>query len=122
MVDQVGNRLGPRATFRYVDDAGNAYNVRLDESVGEGVGNAKATTGATALRVSGVIPISPRRVYLALQSDTSVRKSVVICDATNTLFTSDGSEEVTINNVTWITTGTRGESRQFIPFEEEPPE
>lgn len=120
MVDTVGNRLGPRQTFRYIDDAGNAYNIRLDGSVSSAIGNAVATTAAPSLRATGAIPLSPRRVYLALTSDPNVRKNAVVCDAANALFTADGSTQVTINGVTWITTGTRGESRQFIPFEAPP--
>ncbi len=115
MADTVGNRNGPRRTFLYVRDDSETFNMTLDESVGLAVGNAPSTDGdAAVLPASQKRPTEPRYMLFALQSDPSVRKKAIICDYTNTLFLSNGPDEVTINGVVWIATARIGEKRSTL--------
>lgn len=115
MVDNVGNRLGPRKTFVYISDGSINYNMVLDESVATALGNTPSTNSAfPRLYVSVGDDIQPRYVVMQLKADPSVKKSAVICDYTNSLFLSSVASEVSINGVVWVVTARVGEKRSTL--------
>lgn len=114
MADTVGNRLGPRAVFTYVTDGGTSYNIQLDESVGNAVGNDESSTNLPVIRASGRKPFQPRYILLALDSDPTITKTAIICDVANALFARDAAGDVTINGVAWNITGRVGEKASFL--------
>jgi len=120
MVDTQGNRLGPRKTFIYENDAGLTLNIQLDESVATAVGNVASTNGALPI----VCPskyLEPRYINLKLKTDLSVNKRVVIGDPANSLFASSAASEVTINSQIWVVTSRVGEKRQTLLVDDPPP-
>lgn len=122
MVDTVGNRLGPRKAHVYISDSSINYNVLLDESVSEALGNAASTNALLpVLRASGKRPVEPRYVLLSLNSDTSVRKKAIVCNPENALWVSSAASTVTINGVAWTITGRIGEKRSTLIVDEPPP-
>lgn len=122
MVDTVGNRLGPRKTFVYINDSSVSYNVSLDESVSLALGNSPSTNGSfPVLRATAKRPLEPRYFLLERKTDPSVRKKAICCDYTNSLFLSSARSEVTINNVVWVIVGRVGEKRSNLPVDEPPP-
>lgn len=115
MVDTVGNRLGPRKTFVYINDGSVNFNISLDESVATAIGNTPSTNGAfPVIRATGKRPIEPRYILLALKSDPNIRKKAYCCDYTNSLFLSSAPTEVTINGVVWVATARIGEKRSTL--------
>lgn len=114
MADTVGNRLGPRAVYNYETDGGTNYNIQLDESVSDAVGNDQSTVNLPVIRASGRKPFQPRYILLALVSDPSITKTAIICDVTNPLFARDSAGTVTINSVAWSITGRVGEKASFL--------
>lgn len=119
MADTVGNRLGPRKTFVYVNDSSINFNISLDESVATAVGNDPSTNGALPiLRATGKRPLEPRYFLLELKTDPSVRKKAICCDYTNSLFLSSARSEVTINGVVWVIVGRVGEKRSNLPVDD----
>lgn len=118
MVDTVGNRLGPRKTFVYVNDSSISFNISLDESVATALGNTPSTNAALpVLRASGKRPLEPRYVLLALQSDPTIKKKAYVCDYTNPIYLSSARTQVTINNVVWEVTSRIGEKRTNVPVD-----
>lgn len=113
MADTVGNRLGSRAAFDYETDDGESVLMVQDESVGEAVGNVKATTPQRATSVNSKY-LRGRYILVQSKTDPDVKKKIVIGDPTNTLYASDSSSEVTINGVVFVTTGRVGEAVTFL--------
>jgi hypothetical protein len=118
MADNVGNRLGPRATFEYETDALETILYQQDRSVGEAVGNTIATTAARPSSIDGRY-LRGRYVLVEAKDDPTVRKRIFIGKNDNTLFAADESQEVTINGVVFVTTGRVGERVSFLKVEEE---
>lgn len=116
MVDSVGNRLGPRQTYRYIDDLDNQWNVSLDASVASAVGNDPAVTQAPAIATSGTLPFEARRLFVRSKVNPTVTKSIVITARLNPLFNAEGSQDVNINGVAFETTGIKPERRTFLPI------
>lgn len=114
MADAVGNLLGPRAVYEYTTDGGTSYNIQLDESVSDAVGNARSAANLTVIRASGRKPFQPRYILLALASDPTIKKTAIICDVANTLFARDSAGTVTINSVAWNITGRVGEKASYL--------
>lgn len=109
MADTVGNRLGPRSFFTYTTDNGEEFKVLQDESVANAVGNDPAGTGLPRLATSGTIPVTCRYVLLQGVTDESIKKKVIIGDPDNEIFNTLSASTVTINNVSFVTTGRVGE-------------
>lgn len=114
MADTVGNRLGPRAVYEYVTDGGTSYNIQLDASVANAVGNDESTTNLPVIRATGRRPYEPRYILLALNSNPSITKRAIICDVDNSLFARDAAGTVTINAVAWNITGRVGEKASYL--------
>lgn len=114
MADNVGNRLGPRGVFVYVTDGGTSFNIQLDLSVAEAVGNIQSTTNLPTLRASGRKPIQPRYILLTLVSDPTITKRAIICDVSLPLYDRDSGGTVTINSVAWNVTGRVGEKASYL--------
>lgn len=113
MADLVGNRLGDRAEYLYVADDGTNYRFTGDESVNDAIGNVAPAGTETRISVTSNCPISPRYVYVELDSDPSVRKKIYIGDATLALYATLAPTQVTINGVGFTTTGRVGERATF---------
>lgn len=113
MADTVGNRLGPRSFFTYTTDNGEEFKILQDESVANAVGNTAAGSSLPRLATSGTIPVECRYILLQGVSDTSIKKKVIIGDSDNALFNSLNSQQVTINNVAFTTTGRVGEKASW---------
>ncbi len=116
MVDTVGNRLGPRATFVYETDSQENIVYQADRSVGLAVGNVLATTAERPSSINTRY-LTGRYVLLESAADPTVRKRVFIGDALNTLFAADSSQNVTINGVVFRTTGRVGEKVSFLTID-----
>lgn len=114
MADSVGNRLGPRAVFVYTTDGDTEYNIQLDESVSDAIGNTESSTDLPVIRASGRKPFQPRYLLLSLGTDPTVKKTAIVCSVDNPLFASDTSGTVTINSVEWNITGRVGEKASFL--------
>lgn len=114
MADTVGNRLGPRAVYVYVTDGGTSFNILLDKSVADAVGNLESTTNLPTLRASGRRPIQPRYILLSLVSDPSITKKAIICDVDLPFYDRDSAGTVTINSVPWNITGRVGEKASYL--------
>lgn len=121
MVDTVGNRLGPRATFVYQTDGGVSYNIVLDDSVSSAVGNPRSTQSLLpVLKASQTRPIQPRYYRVQLQSDPRVTKSIIVCNPDALNWVNSGATNITINGVTFVITARVGEKR-FAPKVDPPP-
>lgn len=121
MVDTVGNRTGPRATFVYVDDGGNPFNIRLDESVAEAVGNARSSQPLLpVLRASGSFPLKPRYYRVQLNSDPRVTKSVIACNPEAINWINNAAFGITINSQPYTITARIGEQRFALKVDAAP--
>lgn len=121
MADTVGNRLGPRATFIYTTDSGVDFNISLDESVSEAVGNPRSTQALLpVIRASQSRPIQPRYFRVQLASDSRVTKSIICCDPTALNWINNNAATITINNVAYIITARIGEQRSVLKVDAPP--
>lgn len=121
MADTVGNRLGPRATFVYINDTSINHNIRLDESVSEALGNTRSTNSSfPKQRASEKYPQEPRYVLMYLKSNPAIKKKAIVCDYTNPIFLSSAATEVTINSVVWVVSARIGEKRSTLPVDAPP--
>jgi len=121
MVDNVGNRLGPRKTFVYESDSIISYNIQLDESVATACGLAASTNGSLPiLRATQKWPLKPRYIILALESDPNVTKRAIIGTNDNSLYASNGPTVVVINGVNWVVTTRVGERRSVLTVDPPP--
>ena len=117
MADTVGNRLGERATFVYTTDGSEDVVYQQDRSVGLAVGNTLATTSTRPTSVTGRY-LRGRYLLLQGKDNPEIKKKVVVGDIGNSLFAAEGSQEVTINGVVFVTTGKVGESVSFLRVSE----
>lgn len=112
-----GNTLGPRKKVKYTTDSGVDIRLSLDADKANLAGAGLSTA------IVGTIPkptgFKPRGVYVtgnvAADGDpvNYVRKFIV-CAADSSLYASDQPQAVTIDGVSFVTTGRRGESQRFI--------
>lgn len=113
MADSVGNLLGPRSDKNYIDDEGRVFKCLLDDSVSAAVGNIAANPASPRLFTSKGIPFKPRIIGVALDSDPTITKEIVIGDPANALYASSTPTPVVINTVAFTTTYRRGEQLDF---------
>lgn len=113
MVDNVGNRLGPRKYFDYDTDDGESFMMLLDESVASALGNTLSTITLTRLPRTSRRPYIPRSVLLE-DPVSGARKEVVVGDPDSTFMTLETSVNVQINGVSWNVVGRKGEQK-FMP-------
>ena len=120
--DTVGNILGERGVFVYQNDSSVSYNISLDRSVSEAIGNDLSTNAAfPILRASGRKPIRPRYLLLQQVDNPRVRKRAIVCDLVNSIFLSSAPTIVTINSIDYVVTGRVGESRSTLVLTEAAP-
>lgn len=113
MADNVGNLLGPRATFVYTDDGGTDHNIVLDASVSQAVGNPRSTQPLLrVLKASQSRPIKPRYYRAQLVSNAKITKSIICCNPDALNWKNTGAVNITINGVAWTITARIGEQRQ----------
>jgi hypothetical protein len=113
--DTVGNILGERGVFVYQNDSSVSFNISLDRSVSEAIGNDLSTIATLPiLRASGRKPIRPRYMLLQQVTNPRVRKRAIVCDLVNSLFLSSAASIVTINGVEFVVTGRVGEARSTL--------
>lgn len=101
-----GNLLGERRYYAYTDDTGETYTYLTDEDLGTAV-------GATLDDSNPPFPrrFEPRGVYV---QDTEGNRKFLICPTTdNTYYSSNSSQDITIDTATFKTTGRRGEKQSF---------
>lgn len=119
--DSAGNVLGRRGVFVYESDTGLSYNMRLDRSVAEAVGNDTATNASLPnMPASQQFPLRPRYILLEQQNDPSVKKRVIIGDIENALYQSNQPSVVTINGVPFVVTTRVGERRSVLKLDPPP--
>lgn len=101
-----GNALGPRLYYAYTSDGGVAYKYLTDQDLGTAV-------GATLNDTNPDMPkrFKPRGVYV--ESSSGNRKFVICPLLTTTAYNSNASTSVTIDGVTFKTTGRKGEKQSF---------
>lgn len=114
MVDQVGNRLGPRAYYDYTADDGQVLSVLMDKSVADAVGNTPSTGTVPkgSFVGSGIVP---RYALFQLAGEPNVKKRVVITEPDSGFMTNATSASVAINSQNWSQTYRSGERRSMVP-------
>lgn len=104
----------PPAPYLYTMDDGTSIILCLDETVASAAGNGmvKQTTASTL----GGAPLrfQPRVVFWQGVLDGKKRRKEVVCQADSVLYKKSGSSSLTIDGVTGVTTGRRGEKQSFI--------
>lgn len=119
--DNEGNVLGPRGTYVYETNTGVSFNMSLDRSVSDAVGNALSQNGALPVATSGgTIPFSPRYILVRSADEPSKRKKIVIGDPANSLYASAAAASVTINGEVFNVTGRVGEKSRVLPIDPPP--
>lgn len=104
-----GNTLGARRYYNYTDDTGAEFTVLTDETLGTAAGNTLDDTNPGLPR-----RFQPRGVYVEAEVEgVKVRKFLVCGTTENTLYSSNASQDVTIDGITFKTTGRKGESASF---------
>lgn len=114
-----GNLLGPRGKYVYEADDGSTYSITTDASLavaGLGVADAAPVEFDPASPPAGYAGRFPRgakpRVVHA-QDAAGNRKSLVAFDPQADLYQSNLSQNVTIDETVFTTTGRRGETYTF---------
>lgn len=108
-----GQFLGSRTTYNYTMDDGTEIQLVLDSTIGgiAGAGLAPATNG------DGSIPkplrFEPRGVYWQGQLGSSIKRKFIPCNDAAALYATNVSTSLTIDGVSGITTGRRGEKLSF---------
>lgn len=104
----------PPVPYKYTMDDGTDIIICLDETVASAAGNGlvKQTTASTL----GGAPLrfQPRVVFWKGILDGKPRRKEIVCQADSTLFKKKGSSTLTIDGVSGVTTGRRGEKQSFI--------
>lgn len=114
-----GNLLGPRAKYNYTADDGSIYSITTDESLavaGLGAGAGAPTEFDPASPPSGYAGrfprgAKPRKVFV--QDADGNRKELTAFTPTANLYNTILAQEVTIETVTFTSTGRRGETYTF---------
>lgn len=101
-----GNRLGPRAWYRYVADDGEVYAIYTDVDLGEAAGLTAALIG-TPEKPSRLVP---RYVVLRSQAGTLTGKRMIV-NVDNDIFINGGV--ATIDGEAFLATGRVGEKKSF---------
>lgn len=101
-----GNLLGERRYYEYIDDAGNGFKYLTDQSLGQAVGATENDTNPDLPR-----RFSPRILYA--EGPNGERKKVIVPTADNTAYARNTSTNLTIDGLTFSTTGRRGEKVSF---------
>lgn len=105
-----GNTLGPRKRVAYTSDSGAIYNLDTDANLADASGLPAATPGTGSRKPSR---FKPRCVFVdGSVGGVTVRKELVV-NADSPLYDTDSSSTVTIDTVTFTTTGRRGETLSF---------
>lgn len=118
--DTAGNVLGKRATFVYTTDGSEDVVFQQDRSVGLAVGNVLATSSTRPTSVNGKY-LRGRYLLLQGKDDPSLKKRVIVGKIDNSSFAAEGSTEITINGVVFVTTGKVGEAVTFLRVSEGEP-
>lgn len=104
-----GNTLGDRRYYAYQSDGQVSYKYQTDSDLGEAVGGIENDSLPNLPR-----RFRPRGVYIEAEVDGAKRRKFLICpDPLDALYGSESSQNVTIDTVTWQTTGRRGERLSF---------
>lgn len=101
-----GNFLGARRYYKYTTDTGEEFKYQTDANLGEAVAAIQDDT----------LPDLPRRFYprYVLCEDDDGNKKKVICPGLGTApYLADHTTVVTIEGVSFKTTGRVGEKRTF---------
>lgn len=114
-----GNLLGPRSAYVYEADDGNTYSVITDDSLAvAGLGAADAAPVAfdpsdPPTNYSGRFPrgAEPRKVFV--EDASGNRKQLTAFDPTADLYATTLPQNVTIDTVTFTSTGRKGERFTF---------
>lgn len=115
--DTAGNVLGKRATFTYTTDGNEEVVFQQDRSVGLAIGNTLATASTRPTSVNGRY-LRGRYVLVQGKTDPSLKKRIICGTADNSAFAAEGSTELTINGVEYVTTGRVGEAVSFLRVSE----
>jgi len=116
-----GQSLGPRKKVSYETDANATIRINTDATLadlaGAGLSAASGTTANKPLR------FKPRGVYVqsqAIAADPNngivavpILRKFIICNKAGSLYTSDAPQSVSIDGISFTTTGRRGETQSF---------
>lgn len=106
-----GNSLGSRGYFVYTDDAGVQYAIQQDCDLALAVGNEETVSNLPRLTSSQKRPIKARTILL--QSESGLRKEVVVGDPNSAFFTANAATQMMIDGVVFTVTGRKGEQAFF---------
>ena len=117
-----GNRLGPRQRYIYeTDDLAIGYIITTDQDLavaGTGTGAAAPEVYDPATPPAGltVCPaprrFTPRQVFIQ-DPASGARKSLICFSATADLYSASQPQSVTIDTLSFTTTGRKGEKLSF---------
>lgn len=103
-----GQTVGPRSYYTYTSDGGTDYSLLLDDTLAAAAGLTAGTTAPSPPR-----RFSPRVVLLqATVGGRIVRKRLVV-NADNALYQTDVTGTITIDGVSFGSTGRVGEKATF---------
>ena len=104
-----GNILGARSYYGYIADSSTIYSIQMDDTLAVGV-------GATLDDSSPNLPrrFEPRVVFCeAIVGGRTKRKQLVVTDPESVIWTSETTQNIDLDGVTFATTGKRGEKVSF---------
>lgn len=106
-----GNRLGPRAVYQYTTDGGIEINLLLDDDlVLTNSGLIFGDDGTTAPK-----RFKPRVVFAQASVDGKIARKAFVCGSpTAPLYVANAPQTITLDGLTFVTTGRRGETQTFI--------
>lgn len=105
-----GNTLGPRARVQYESDTGVIYNLTTDADLAAASGLPVAVAG------TGQAPprrFRPRGVYVQAVIAGALARKFIPCNADAAFYATASSSNITIDTVSFATTGRRGEQLTF---------
>lgn len=103
-----GQTLGTRSFYAYTSDSGTVYSLLLDDTLA-------AIGGLTADDSNPSPPrrFRPRCVFVEGVVSGGIARKRIVCSQTAALYDSETSGSVTIDGVSFSSTGRRGESLSF---------
>lgn len=116
-----GQFSGIKGAYVYETDNGGQFVIRRDQTLAtvSGVGLTAATQTGSFL-FSLPIGFKPRGVHWQGTLNGRIVRKFLICGRDSTLYESDRSSAITVDNIAGFTTGKRGESFSFVRLAADP--
>ncbi len=109
-----GQFTGARAAYTYTKDDGTDIVICLDETLGSAAGNGLVKLTTASALPGKPLKFTPRIVFWQGVLDGKTKRKQIVCNAGSVLYGKVGSSALTIDGVSGVTTGRRGERQSFI--------